>query len=355
MMGSLRSRALLVFTAFSLAACGDDTKLPTDLSTADAMEDIAITTAAFETPQSLALVDLSWAIDDALYNLGGGAATLASVVAAGPGVEQTPSADLVERIERSTSGPMAAMPASALGKTFEWSTGSGSYVIGDRPGAPANGVRFVLYEVLEGAYEPVEPLVEVGYATITQGGSASKPTATLVVQAIGGATVLSYTATIGGTQNAPTFNVVGTAGTGPNAATFSLQVGVNIVQQKLTATWRTEIPSRGLVTRTTLGINPNTGAITLNGLMQRGLRKIEIVGTFNTELGGQLTVQVGGKTFARITMNGEDGVAITNPDGEPLTAEEEETLELIFEWFASSLDWYGGLISPVSTALGMDE
>ena len=37
----------------------------------------------------------------------------------------------------------------------------------DRTGAPANGVRFLLYAVDPVTFQPVEPLVEAGYVDIT--------------------------------------------------------------------------------------------------------------------------------------------------------------------------------------------
>lgn len=352
MLASLRSRTFLALTVFALAACGDETALPTDLSTAEATEDIEITTAAFETPATTSLVDLGVSIDDALI-AAGGAATLSSVVAAGPAAP-APSRDIIERVEQATTAPDASLPASVLGKTFEWNFVSGGYEMTERAGAPENGVAFILYTIDESTFEPADPLVEVGVVTITQGGTAASPSATLTVRNLGGQTVFTYTATRGGTASVPSFSITGSAGLGPNAATFSLTVGVNLINQNITAVWRTEVPARSLTTRTTLGINPNTDVISLTGVMQRGLRKVEIGGTFNAFLGGELTVKVGNRTFARIVLDTESGVTITNPDGDPLTPEEEATLELIFRWFESSMTWYSALLDPVYTALGVE-
>jgi len=353
MLVSFRSRALLALTVFSLAACGEETELPTDLATAEATEDIELTQAAFGTPQTTALVDLGTAIDDALIAAGGGA-TLASVVAAGPAATATAPRSLVERIEGVDGGTMTSLPASGLGKTFEWDVVDDRYEMTARAGAPDNGVRFILYTINPITLEPAEPLVEVGTVTVTQGGTADRPTATLTVQNTAGTTVFSYTATRSGTASVPSFNISGNAGVGPNAATFSLSVGVNVINRTITADWRTTIPARAFTTRTTLGINPNTGAVALRGIMQRGLRRVEISGSFNAEFGGQLTVKVGDRTFARIVLDGADGVTITNAEGQPLTPEEEATLELIFEWFESSLTWYSALLDPVYAALGVE-
>lgn len=352
MLASLRSRAVLAFTVLALAACGEETELPTDLATVEATEDIQLTAAAFDTPQTSALVDLGIYVDSALVNAGVGA-SLASVVAAGPTPTALPTRDLVERIEQASTEPMTALPASVIGKTFEWNVTTDRYVMTSRAGAPPDGIRFILYTINRISLTPAEPLVEVGTLTITQGGTTNNPTATVNVRNLAGVTVFSYTASRGGTQQVPSFSVVGTAGVGPNAATFTLTVGLNLISRAITADWRTEIPTRSLTTRTTLGINTTTGAVTLRGVMQRGLRRVEISGTFNEEFGGQLTVKVGDRTFARIVLDGAQGVTITNPEGQPLTAEEEATLELIFEWFERSLTWYGALLDPAYAVLGV--
>ena len=66
------------------------------------------------------------------------------------------------------------------------------------------------------------------------------------------------------------------------------------------------------------------------------------------------TLRPSNRTFARIVLDTESGVTITNPDGDPLTPEEEATLELIFRWFESSMTWYSALLDPVYTALGVE-
>lgn len=352
MFATFRSRSLLVLAAFTLAACGEETALPADLSTAEATEDIEITSAAFEAEATTSLVDLGLSIDDALI-AAGAAPTLASVVAAGP-MAPSPTGSVVEGVERASGSPMSALPAAVLGKIFEWDLVDGRYEMTERVGAPQNGVRFILYEIDSLTLEPAEPLVEVGHVTITLGGPASTPSGAVTVRNMAGTTVFEYTISRGGTAAIPSYNVAGSAGTGPNSATFSLTVGVNLISQNVTAVWRTEVAARSLTTRTTLGVNPNTNAITLTGVMQRGLRRVEISGTFNVSLGGQLTVKVGNKTFARIVIDAERGLTITNPDGEPLTVEEEETLEHIFRWFESSLTWYNAVIDPVRSVLEMD-
>jgi hypothetical protein len=354
MLSSNRRRAALALALFSLAACGEETKLPTELDVAAVTEDIELTQAAFENQQTDALGELGFYIDNALVGFGGLPTSMASVVAAGPSKPSDPRSvqRMIERAEDVTgSGPMSSIPAAVLGKTLVWNTTTQQYELSNPAiaGAPANGVRFRLYQLDELSGLPAQPLVYVGYADISREGTVNAPAARLAVYTAAGTKVLEYLATVSGAQSVPSFRVEGTAGVGPNAATFSLTVGVNITNQTVTATWRTAIPARALTSRTTLGLSEET--FTITGVMQRGLSKVEISGTLSYLSGGQLTVKVGNATFARITTDAEGNTTVTNPSGGALTPEEEATLEAIFAWFSSTFDWYGALLNPIYTVL----
>lgn len=62
---------------------------------------------------------------------------------------------------------------SVLGQTFEWNATTGAFAAGSRAGAPAGGVRLLLYAQQFG--EPTQPLQEIGAADLTQNGG-SNPT-----------------------------------------------------------------------------------------------------------------------------------------------------------------------------------
>lgn len=85
-------------------------------------------------------------------------------------------------------------PSNFLGKTFEWDEGFGRYAISEREGAPANGVRFILYAVEPFSGEPAMPLNEVGQLDLIDEGSASA-TRLRVVAMTGGVTRLNYVVT----------------------------------------------------------------------------------------------------------------------------------------------------------------
>jgi hypothetical protein len=61
----------------------------------------------------------------------------------------------------------ATIPDFLEGVTFEWNDLEGGYVPGERPGAPANGLRFILYAVNPITGVPVEPFTEIGYLEVS--------------------------------------------------------------------------------------------------------------------------------------------------------------------------------------------
>ena len=82
-------------------------------------------------------------------------------------------------------------PANFLGMTFEWDETLGRYAISERAGAPANGVRFILYAVDPFTEQPATPLNEVGRLDLIDEGNAIA-TRLRVVAETGGVTRLDY-------------------------------------------------------------------------------------------------------------------------------------------------------------------
>ncbi len=85
-------------------------------------------------------------------------------------------------------------PTNFLGATFEWDDGLQRYAITERTGAPANGVRFILYAVDPFSGNPAMPLSEIGFLDLTDEGSASA-TRLNVYAETGGIARLDYTVT----------------------------------------------------------------------------------------------------------------------------------------------------------------
>lgn len=347
----LRSGAALAATLVLLAACGEQESLPTTLEPTEMQEDVALTQAAFETPEAESFAELGDYINSALAGTGG-----AVMVAPALPMLQGPRADLERHRTRMTEileggETAAAIPVTLLGKTFEWDVTTDEYVETARTGAPANGVRFVLYAVDGETFAPAEPLVERGFVEITHSASGATQTGVLAVKTVGGVTVLQYTVTATEVQSAVVYSIEGFAGTGPNQVTFSLSSGFSLATGNVTLEWTTEIPTRGLRSTVRLGLGETS--TTFYGVLRRGVRKVEMAGTFNGEGNGTITVKVGNRVFATMTFT-DLSVVVLNADGAPLTAEEEETLLLIFGWFESAFGAPFVLLAPLYWVLDLE-
>ena len=148
------------------------------------------------------------------------------------------------------------------------------------------------------------------------------------------------------------YSVEGFAGAGVNQVTFSLSSGYSLVGNTLTIEWITDIASRNL--RNTVRLGFGTSTVSFYGSLRRGVRKVEMAGTLNLEGSGVVTVKVGNKDFATISIAGEV-VTMVNADGQPLTAEERETLEQILGWFQGAFDAPYHLLYPILWVLDIPE
>ncbi len=345
----LRSAAASAATLIVLAACGDATELPTTLEPAEMQQDIALTQAAFDSPSTDAVTALGPWMNAALAAAGGAAVSApVAVIAVDPTAQLIRHRDMLA--EMASSETAASIPVTLLGKTFEWDLSIEAYGQTERTGAPANGVRFILYQ-LNSSLLPAEPLVERGYADIVYSAGTSSREARLSVFTEGAVKVLEYTVTAVDVGDNVIYSLEGFAGTGVNQVTFSLASGYSLSGNTLTITWTTEIASRGL--RNTVQLGLGNSSVTFYGVLRRGLRKVEMAGTLSLAGSGTLTVKVGNKTFATITISGEV-VTMVNADGQPLTAEEEATLEQILSWFQGAFDVPSILLAPLIWVLDLE-
>ena len=78
-----------------------------------------------------------------------------------------------------------------------------------------------------------------------------------------------------------------------------------------------------------------------------------INGTIGFFSGGTLTVKIGNRLFATVVIT-ESDVTITGRDGGALSAEDEETLYRIFDWFESAFGVPDALLGPLFTVLDVD-
>ena len=113
------------------------------------------------------------------------------------------------------------IPEEYAGVTFVYDVETDGYVGSELTGAPANGVRFILYAVNPVTGTPVEPLVEVGYADFTVTETASSGTVHVIVVS-GGVTYRDYAVTAAGGVSSLTVTIDGYAAGAPFLADAEL-------------------------------------------------------------------------------------------------------------------------------------
>jgi hypothetical protein len=250
---------------------------------------------------------------------------------------------------KSFSAETAAIPAEVAGKTFEFD--GNTYVPTDRTGAPANGVRFIIYAVNPVTFQPVLPLSEVGYVQLTD-LSGSNTQAARVIVVSGETTYLDYTVTATATTAGGRVTVDGYVTDGVHSANVNLRSTVN-ESAGFTLEYSVDVPQRDVaidLTMNTSGIDPETSVININLSMSGPNGTVSMAGQFG-QTGGTLVVRVNGRVFATMTASGAAEPSITGADGEPLSDADAVALQNIFNITGAAFIASDAMVLPVAIFL----
>ena len=334
--------------SLALAACGKGTG-PSTFDPQGTSADVATAQDAFASGQAASFAAIG---PDISAVLNGSPLIVTSAALVRP---STPSAAYARKLVsllprgRTAIQPMvAAIPSTVLGTTFVW--GDTSYVASGLAGAPANGVRFVLYAIDPVMLRPVLPLVEVGYADIIDQSTAST-TDIRVKVAQANVIYLDYDVTATGTASGGLVTISGFASNGSSRADFNLKNTITDTANGLVLSldYDLNVPSRGLTinwTATFANLSSTDVAVTLDLSIAGPNGNVRLVGTAGAN-GGTFTVKVNGDPFATVTLTGS-GQVITGANGAPLTPEEEATLHTILNYYDQSQGAFTDLLAPLS-------
>ena len=347
-----RSVTLLATVCIALTGCGDSGP-DVPFNPAGTSADIQAVNAAFGSSTFADFSALSLLFDPAL----GGSPLVSSAAvamdirasgAAGMRAAAVRSAQRLARLRPAAANPSfsvsAAIPAEIAGKTFEYS--AGAYVAGARTGAPANGVRFLLYAVDPVTFLPVEPLLETGRVDITDLSGTTTQSAR--VQVVSGTTTyLDYT--VAANSLTGRITVVGFVTDGANRANLNLRATVSSAGD-LTLVYSLDVPQRDVsidLTWTATGLTPESINIAINLSMSGPNGTVSMSGQFTVN-GATLIVRTGGRDFATITLTGEADPVITGADGLPITEEDIAALQGIFELTSEAFISFDQMLVPVT-------
>jgi hypothetical protein len=338
--------------ALALAGCKNDGASPSEFNPQGTAADVAAAQDAFASGPTASFAAVGSDISLAL----GGSPLVASSAALAISHPSKASERYARQIAALVSGGGSAIQASVVGipvevagKTFVWDESTDTYVVSDLSGAPSNGVRFLLYAVDPVTHRPVEPVVETGYVdVIDQSTSALANVRIKVVE--GDVTYLDYQVVVSGTTSSGLVTISGFAFNGTTRANFTLKNTVSVNQSDSTVVlsldYELDIPSRGLSVDWTATFGSVSGSLTLDLTVSGPNGDVRLLGTSNAD-GGTFTVKVNGDTFATITVTGSS-LVIIGATGDPLTSDEEQALEAVFDSFEGSLDAFSTLLMPVN-------
>lgn len=334
--------------ALLLAACGGDDDTP--FNAQGTSDDMAAVSAAFDAPVVQSFNTFGAEMDNAFAApLLGSSARIVQGAIKGPRLRT--AGESIARSVRALAGPrggvaLAVIPAEYLGDTYEFDTGSDSYVLSERTGAPANGVRFIVYAVNAITGVPVEPLQEVGYADVLDESTATSD-ALRVMLVSDGTTYLNYgvTATVGETEYRATIDGFVTNGT--TQVDFDLDnVATDAAGGSLTLDYELDVPSRDISLDYLLALTNalDDGSVDLS--LQGPNGSVGIVGAL-TSGDGILTARTNGSDFAVMDVVDGEVEEITKPDGSALTTQEYGAVFAIWALVLKGFDIFEDLVDPV--------
>jgi hypothetical protein len=241
-----------------------------------------------------------------------------------------------------------------LGKTFVYHADTKKYEVDRaRTGAPANGVRFILYQVGEDGV-PVEPLTETGYSDLTDEKASAADAVGLRLRVVAGAvTYLDYRFDIAGSIGSATFRVAGFLSDGTDRVNFDLSARSALfgTEKPIEIDATLEVPSQNF--RVVLSLETRTGpnAATVDLVVTAGSDRVTDNARF-TATSIDARIEVNGKLLATATGTPEHPI-IRGEGGRELTAEETAALAAVVGLLDGIIKLVGGLLAPIGALLMM--
>ena len=247
---------------------------------------------------------------------------------------------------RSPRGAQALFPANVLGKTYTWDAVQDQYVQGALTGAPANGVRFVLYSVDPVTGMPSEtPLTTIGSVDLTDESTPQADVIGVLVR-FGTQTVADYDISGVTTQTSVSLSAVGyLAGvTGGNRVDFDLETTLSALggAGQLDVNYHVQ-GSNGVVID--IVVSGSDASLTIDVRVSHGRdNSIQLVGT-GTATTVDLQIKYNGTVVATVTGDG-DNPTFTGANGHALTQVEIAALLGIFVRAFEFVDELNGVFNP---------
>lgn len=259
-------------------------------------------------------------------------------------------------------------PSNFLGKTFVWDPVGGRYTLDEElPGAPATGIRFLLYTLDPATRRPAEPLEVIGYLDLTdESGPSSTRLAVQAVDTSGAAdlTLLDYfidgSATVTEEEISVHFLSEGFVSNGADELLFSMDqsVGISAGLESFTISADHEISAPSLGTSVALSIDgevtgENEGTLSVRLTVEEGADS-SLIDVQVTDEAIDGFIEYNGQTV--LVLSGDpDNPTFKRPDGTAPTSADLEALEQIWSTVEALEEFAAELFQPLSELLGVAE
>jgi hypothetical protein len=290
-------------------------------------------------------IDALFVLETALPWIDGGAAAPEVAIDA-----QHPVLGDVQVLDRlltllNPASPAVLFPADLLGATLVFNPATGQYEVDPAAaGAPATGVRIVLYAVDPVFREPVEPLNAIGHLDLTDESTASADRVGVVV-VVGDVTYLDYVASATVLTTSLEFRAAG-----------YLSDGASVVDFTLTHTWSEtegfslEYAIDAVADDVTLDVlvvlDPTAESATLGLAVRHGSETLALDLTATaTALAGSVTAN----GTVVVTVSGTPEAPVFDADG--LTAAQQQALGDLLDDIFAVVEGFNALLIPAYLVL----
>lgn len=343
----IRFSAMLAVVTLSAAACDElGTDPVNDFDARDAAQAMESMVAAVDTAE---LANAYGSLERASYLFSGTTAMM---------LENPVQMD-VRGLEAERELAAEVIPPEHLGVTFEWSEAEMAYVAGDATGAPSDGVRVIYYAIDPTTGQPASPLNALGYVDLRDLSTADANILGLTVVRTSGdadVTLADYTMELSFTltQSAFEFDVAsaGFLSNGTDQLNFDLSQSLTATETLATIEQAYALDLEGTdqamsftgtVTVDQTSQSEDPGTIEAVATITDGQQTVVLdVSYANNALDG--TVAHNGITV--VLMGGSlDNPTFTDPDGNPLTQQQMEALQDLWDAIGEMFDFVEGMFS----------
>jgi hypothetical protein len=244
-----------------------------------------------------------------------------------------------------SASPLALFPVDLLGKTFVYNPDSAKYVLDPQAvGAPADGVRLILYAVDPVLHQPLIPLQSVGTLDLIDVSNASQD-AVEIVATVGSVTYIDYTASASVGTTSATLGAVGYVSNGTDRLDFNLSLAVT--QTSITVDYLLEAGGNSL--RLVDVLSQTTETVTLT--IKDGTDTV-VLSVTGTTSGWTGDIRINGAVA--ITIGGTpDNPTFTKWDGTQLSSAEIAALVHVVDVITAVFNTMDDLLGPALIVLAL--